>query len=83
MLDINEVGNVPTQTEKQTIFTGRKIDSVGVIEGIEVNINYTDCSNDGDMSKTITLPFEQFQSDLEPIINQLIDERTQDNDNRN
>lgn len=83
MLDINEVGNIPTQTETQTIFTGRKIDSVGVIEDIEANINYTDCSSDGDVSKTITLPFEKFQSALEPIINQLINERTQDNDNGN
>lgn len=82
MLDISEVGSVPTQAEQTTVFTERRINYLGVIEGEAVHITYTDCSNAGDVQKEVVIPFEKFKSQLEATINGLIQNQNEANSKR-
>lgn len=73
MIKMNKVGTMQALATTQTVFTARKINSIGVREGADVNIEYTECSELGEVNKNVTIPFDKFSSNLEPVINDLID----------
>lgn len=74
MLEIKNVGTVEETVQKQTVFTGRKINSINITEDVSALISYTDCSNNGDVQKSVTVPFDLFQKDLESCINKTIED---------
>ena len=81
MKQINEGGEIPMQVDQPVIFTGRKIDVVDIREGANCTISYTDCSSKGEVPRQVTISFEKFEAQLEPILNDLIAKKVEENKN--
>lgn len=75
MQEINETGVLKVQTDKNVVFTKRKLRDLVFVEGEFVSCNYTKQSDLGDLTVSVQIPFDHFSSKIENLFWELIDQQ--------